>query len=1322
MKKAKKIAFVAMMGLLLFGCGKKKDTTTKPGDTTKNVTTKSTTKEKAKTVVLVYSVGEGSIPGGSLGKEIEYGKDFTLDVPVWTGHTFNGWYVLEKTINKVMLTDGKGKSLKPFDLDSSSETITIIADYVPEVDTVTFDTCGGSNIDSQQVAYDSYAKEPTEEPTKEGHSFNGWYTAAEGGKEWDFEKNLIHGDTTIYAQWSIDRYDYYFKNGNSDAGTISCNLSSLQNKADYGTEVILTVEEASGWSFIGWYDTDAEKFVSDKLEYKFTIPAHSICYEAMFDSFDLTTEVYGNGSCTVYDGSSITAGTKVELEATPATGHHFVGWFIGETLISDKASYEYAMPKESVTITAKFEINVHTITLSKAIDPEVTGDYGTVTQSNEDGKYEYGELVTLTATPIDGYSFSGWYDNDNKNYISITSGVPFEMFDRDLNLTAMFTYYEVTISKDILKDTTEEYGTVKIDDEEITSKKISNGNTFTLVATPIEGYSFVGWYDNNSDEYIDTSSTTTLTIDYSGYDICAVFTYYTVTITLRDGDSNYGEITSGECENVKVSKGEAISATAAYTQGSTVFEFLGWFNTTDEDADPVFTDLTLNTTVTDDTYLEARFAPRKFKIYYDLDGGTNNESNPGYISYTDSLPITLLDPTKTGYTFNGWTDENGYTATQITVLSAHSYYANWSVNEYTVTINIAKHKMSDNSTISFGGYKYQVEDGSYSTESYSTELYKSVKINYAEWLYIDLIPYLGRSVSADKITSGQVTLNGYILNGQTVYNLRYLFDKNISITIDFNDNDGSSLKYFDFKSDKTTCEILNFKAGMETYASSETKLYIPRFVTKIADGCVKGFSNLEALEIPFTGNYYGATGAAALFSYIFPTNTYTNAVLVNQHIYSGSLVVVGTNRYIPNSLTRVTLCPSANYRIPECAFSFANDKYPTNLTNVDFNFNTGYGFLGIERYAFYGFKSLYSFGLMNTGNCEIQYLPENFTLGDYAFAMTSVESLYMNTKNNHDKITFGKGIFDGCANMKSFDIPFVGKNINCTDTYDEQYTFAYTFFGATNGGSNAIKANYPTEITKNESTGVMNDKFDKDTNIVYMPKELSIRIDHTGNIPVAAFDLRCYSGSSANNFTANYSIRLYGVSNNYSSIKVNDFAFTGLEYTLFSIYIQENITSIGYGAFKMCYCYYANYSGIDSTSLYYFKNLEYIGKYAFYNVIMNWSKARLENMGKTLNTSISFTDNKATSLYIDDNAFFGCNLISSFSVTTNITYIGKDAFYYGDTSSLTKINYDGTIASWNSKVVNFSSNWREISGSININVVRINSTDYTMDSEGKINQ
>ena len=78
-----------------------------------------------------------------------------------------------------------------------------------------------------------------------------------------------------------------------------------------------------------------------------------------------------------------------------------------------------------------------------------------------------------------------------------------------------------------------------------------------------------------------------------------------------------------------------------------------------------------------------------YSISYNLNGGVMNGQKT---SYTVADSFTLPTPTKTGYTFTGWTGSNGTTPQKtVTVTKGNadnkSYTANWSVNNYYVTFN-----------------------------------------------------------------------------------------------------------------------------------------------------------------------------------------------------------------------------------------------------------------------------------------------------------------------------------------------------------------------------------------------------------------------------------------------------------------------------------------------------------------------------------------------------------------------------------------------------------------------------------------------------------
>lgn len=73
------------------------------------------------------------------------------------------------------------------------------------VATVTFDANGGAWDDSHTIAtnMNGTVPFPTSNPTYEGHTFNGWYTATSGGDEVTASTTFTES-TTVYAQWTAD--------------------------------------------------------------------------------------------------------------------------------------------------------------------------------------------------------------------------------------------------------------------------------------------------------------------------------------------------------------------------------------------------------------------------------------------------------------------------------------------------------------------------------------------------------------------------------------------------------------------------------------------------------------------------------------------------------------------------------------------------------------------------------------------------------------------------------------------------------------------------------------------------------------------------------------------------------------------------------------------------------------------------------------------------------------------------------------------------------------------------------------------------------------
>lgn len=66
---------------------------------------------------------------------------------------------------------------------------------------VAFDAQGGSYVAPRYVAKNKVVSEPAA-PTRDGYTFLGWYTAE--GEKWDFAKDVVTADMTLYAKWTTN--------------------------------------------------------------------------------------------------------------------------------------------------------------------------------------------------------------------------------------------------------------------------------------------------------------------------------------------------------------------------------------------------------------------------------------------------------------------------------------------------------------------------------------------------------------------------------------------------------------------------------------------------------------------------------------------------------------------------------------------------------------------------------------------------------------------------------------------------------------------------------------------------------------------------------------------------------------------------------------------------------------------------------------------------------------------------------------------------------------------------------------------------------------
>lgn len=250
-----------------------------------------------------------------------------------------------------------------------------------------------------------------------------------------------------------------------------------------------------------------------------------------------------------------------------------------------------------------------------------------------------------------GYTFEGWYANVLTDSISIggitipslpagtqTATFPYRL-DNNVQFVAVFTPNVYTATFDV-------NGGKPIDNQ---TQNVTYDTEFTPVAPERDGYTFVGWADEDGNVFNSTvwqyPQSTTFTAQWQ-------VNIYNIRYVL-DGGTNNGQ-------NPSVYTIETPTFVLAVPT-KTVYTFDGWYmeDTFDNKVEQIelgtYTDITLY----------AEWTIIIYSVTYDLNGGVAQGDLPQQFTIND-LPLALPRCYKTDYTFIGW-DLTGKVIQELTV-------------------------------------------------------------------------------------------------------------------------------------------------------------------------------------------------------------------------------------------------------------------------------------------------------------------------------------------------------------------------------------------------------------------------------------------------------------------------------------------------------------------------------------------------------------------------------------------------------------------------------------------------------------------------------
>ena len=258
-----------------------------------------------------------------------------------TGYTFTGWNTSP---------DGTGTAYRPnATIQFAAQNITLYAQWKVRSYSVNFDSNGGSAVASQSVKYGSKASRPTD-PTRAGHTFQGWYTSRDGGARYDFNQTVT-GDVTLYAHWSVNSYTLAF---DGNGGKASESSRKVQYGNQYGT---LPTATRTGYAFQGWYTARSG---GSQVSSSTTMEAANTTVYAHWTVNTYTVSFDSNGGSAVAS-QSVRYGSKATQPANPTrAGHTFQGWY---TARSGGSKYDFGTAVTGdVTLYAHWSVNSYTLT------------------------------------------------------------------------------------------------------------------------------------------------------------------------------------------------------------------------------------------------------------------------------------------------------------------------------------------------------------------------------------------------------------------------------------------------------------------------------------------------------------------------------------------------------------------------------------------------------------------------------------------------------------------------------------------------------------------------------------------------------------------------------------------------------------------------------------------------------------------------------------------------------------------------------------------------------------------------------------------------
>ena len=415
--------------------------------------------------------------GNVVTDKVYMGATYNTYVPEKDGYEFDGWY------------DSKIFSGNPIvQIQYHNVKETYYARWVPKKYTIEFVVDGEFDGDISQLEYTIESGVAYPNISKDKYTFLGWCknedmsdTPAVAIGKGNF------GDLKLYAKFRGDDREVLL---DTQGGTVPTSKLTVE----YGAKNALPVPVLPGYAFVGWYNGETKFTGKDGVSLEKHLYDESVSLTARYSKkYYITVEIAIPGATVAVNDYYVAGeGVLLQLEQTDM-GYDFVGYYNGQTLMSENAEHSFFMPESDLNIRVELTPRVFKVQFDTAGGFEI-GELSEVT---------YGKTFTLPVAYKAGFAFDGWALSDG-TLITDKNGVSLKTWTQLNNVILTATYVEDT-------DGTIVY----ITDIESFNKITENmGGSYVLVAD----------LDFTDKGYVTPSAAFTGTLDGSGHKIIGLKT------------------------------------------------------------------------------------------------------------------------------------------------------------------------------------------------------------------------------------------------------------------------------------------------------------------------------------------------------------------------------------------------------------------------------------------------------------------------------------------------------------------------------------------------------------------------------------------------------------------------------------------------------------------------------------------------------------------------------------------------------------------------------------------------------------------------------